>query len=308
MSVLAKIYTPEMFDFTIQEVGDRIEPKNILMSTPDYFDIIDVKNVHMEGNADKLNKPEAWKQWMDLKKCFDLLQVQGLLDQVRIIAGAPQLEDMVFTANQSFPWVLPNGEKVVIMSKMRHESRKKEVPYFEKYYNSIGYRPIHLQKTMLFEGMGDLIPHTGKNLLYGGYGHRSGIEAYDEISQLLQVPIVALELIDERFYHLDTCFVSLGTDAVMICEEAFTSSGIEVLEKLYQRVYKIPVSEAISAFALNAHTIFDLKSGKRAAVIHQGATFTNQVLKNEGFDVYEVNTSEYMKSGGSVFCMKMMVY
>ena len=31
-------------------------------------------------------------------------------------------------------------------------------------------------------------------------------------------------------------------------------------------------------------------------------------LKGEGFKVYEVDTSEFMKSGGSVFCMKMMHY
>jgi N-dimethylarginine dimethylaminohydrolase len=215
---------------------------------------------------------------------------------------------MVFTANQSFPWIDEKGNKIVVMSKMRHDSRKREVPFFEEYYKNLGYKTLHLNKTQMFEGMGDLIPHIGKRLLYGGYGHRTNKDAYQELSQILQVPIIALELIDERFYHLDTCYVSLGDEAVMICKEAFTREGLDVLQKLYKRVHYIPLEEAVDYFALNAHTVFDFKTGKKMAFIHKGTTFTYGILKKEGFEVFEVDTSEYMKSGGSVFCMKMMVY
>ena len=38
----------------------------------------------------------------------------------------------------------------------------------------------------------------------------------------------------------------------------------------------------------------------------KGSTITVDVLKKEGYDVVEIDTSEFMKSGGSVFCMKMM--
>jgi N-dimethylarginine dimethylaminohydrolase len=196
----------------------------------------------------------------------------------------------------------------VVLSKMRHESRKREVPFFKVFYENIGYKTIELKQTQMFEGMGDMIYHTGKRLLYGGYGHRTVKNAYDELAIILDCPIIAFELIDERFYHLDTCFVSLGTDAVMIAKEAFTNEGLETLQKLYKRVHYIPVNEAIDNFALNATTLFNHTTGKRMAVIHPGAKFTNEVLRKEGFEVFEADTTEYMKSGGSVFCMKMMLY
>jgi N-dimethylarginine dimethylaminohydrolase len=31
-------------------------------------------------------------------------------------------------------------------------------------------------------------------------------------------------------------------------------------------------------------------------------------LLSESYEVYETETGEFMKSGGSVFCMKMMMY
>lgn len=303
-----KVYTATEIDFTIAAVEGRTEPRKLLMCTPQHFDIIDVKNVHMEGNAGNLDKAKAVAEWVALKKVFEHAMAYDILDGVLTIEGAPGCEDMVFTANQSFPFVLPDGKKIVVMSKMRHESRKREVPFFETFYKNIGYEPVHLQHTDMFEGMGDTIPHTGKKLFYGGYGHRSKKEAYTELADIIQAPIVALELIDERFYHLDTCFVSLGTEAVMICKEAFTADGLAALAKLYKRVHYIPVQEAVDSFALNAHTMFNVATGKKMAVIHKGAAFTNQVLKSEGFEVFEVDTTEYMKSGGSVFCMKMMVY
>ncbi len=308
MNVENKAYTAKEVDFTINDIKDRAEPRNILMASPEYFDVVDVKNVHMAGNAGKIDKKLAHIQWNELKSAFNHAVKEGILDKVLVIDGAKDCEDMVFTANQSFPWIAENGDKIVVMSKMRHDSRKREVPFFEAYYKNLGYNTLHLTQTQLFEGMGDLIPHIGKRLLYGGYGHRTNKDAYKELAAILQVPIVALELIDERFYHLDTCYVSLGNEAVMICKEAFTDEGLSVLAKLYKRVYYIPISEAIDNFALNAHTVFDYKTNKKMVFIHKGTTFTYNILKKEGFEIYEVDTSEYMKSGGSVFCMKMMVY
>ncbi|MDX2191116.1 MAG: arginine deiminase-related protein [Bacteroidota bacterium] len=303
-----KIYTSFNIDFTIDEVVSLQQPKYLLMCTPEYFDIVDVKNVHMEGNAGTLNKTLAIQQWNELKDAFLKGVEKNIINEVLEIKGAKDCEDMVFCANQSFPWISANGEKIVILSKMRHQSRQREVPFFKDFYQKLGYKTIDLQKTPLFEGMGDLIYHTGKRLLYGGYGHRTVKEAYNELSELLECPIIALELIDERFYHLDTCFVSLGVDAVMICKEAFSNEGLDALHKMYKRVYYIPVEEAIENFALNAHTMFNLETNKKFCVIHKGASFTKSVLTTEEFEVIEVDTSEYMKSGGSVFCMKMMLF
>jgi N-dimethylarginine dimethylaminohydrolase len=305
--VLNKTYRASEINFTIDEIENRIEPRKILMCSPEYFDIIDVKNVHMEGNVGVLHKSVAVKQWEDLRNIYQSFVAENILEEVLVIDGAEGCEDMVFTANQSFPWML-NGEKTVVMSKMRHESRQREVPYFEKFYKNLGYKLLHLQNTKMFEGMGDTIPHYGKNLLYGGYGHRSETSAYEEISKMLNVPVVTLELIDDRFYHLDTCFIPVDEQTVLLCREAFTDEGMNALKKLFKNIIEIPVEEAEDFFALNAHCINDKKTGKKKAVIQKGTTITKKALEDNGYVVVETDTSEYMKSGGSVFCMKMMLY
>jgi N-dimethylarginine dimethylaminohydrolase len=89
---------------------------------------------------------------------------------------------------------------------------------------------------------------------------------------------------------------------------SFSDEGMTALKKLFKNIIEIPVEEAETFFALNAHCINDQKTGMKKAVIHPGTTVTKNALIREGYEVIETNTSEYMKSGGSVFCMKMMLY
>lgn len=276
------------------------------MASPEYFDIVDVKNAHMEGQQGSLDKNLAIKQWTDLKHIYEKLKSKGIIEDVKVIAGAKGCEDMVFAANQTFPWVTEEGKKKVVISKMKYPSRQKEVPHFEEFFLSQGYSSVYLSKAHLFEGMGDTIPHPGKRLLYGGYGHRSDFIAYEEISEILNVPVITLELVDERFYHLDTCFVPLDENSVMLYPGAFTKKGLELIHELFSNVFEVPVIEAAKKFSLNAHVINN-PNGK-AAILQKGSRETVALLIKAGFEVFETDTSEYMKSGGSVFCMKMMYY
>lgn len=292
------------FKYNVQDFEKAPIPNGILMCSPDYFDIIDVKNAFMEGQSGQLNKTIAIEQWNRLHQIYLQLQASGYIDEISVIPGEPNLEDMVFCANQTFPYTMKNGAFVVVESKMRHTSRQREVPFFTKWFQEKGFQKISLEQTDLFEGMGDTIPHPGRRLLYGGYGHRSKPEAYDEIAAKLEVSILKLELPHPHFYHLDTCFIPLTDESVMLCKEAFTESGFDCIKQLFKRVYEIPEAVALQGFCLNAHVIHG-KNGKKAAIIQSNNREANAVLSAEKFEVYECQTSEFMKSGGSVFCMKM---
>lgn len=303
-----KVYLKPPLDFTIKDLEVRKEPKKVLMVSPDHFDIVDVKNTHMQGQEGKVDKRKAKEQWEFLRSQYQELAKRNVLEECLLIPGAKGCEDMVFAANQTFPWLNDQGEKVVILSKMKHASRQREVIHFEKFFSDLGYKIIVLHKARLFEGMGDTIPHPGKKLLYGGYGHRSDQEAYEEISSLLNVPVVCLKLKDERFYHLDTCFVPLDEKSVMLYKGAFTDDGLTLIHSLFEKVIDVPLEEAAGNFALNAHVIHNSENEKKVAILQKGSSYTNACLVESGFEVIEVDTSEYMKSGGSVFCMKMMLY
>jgi N-dimethylarginine dimethylaminohydrolase len=299
----AKVYT-ESVPFSIADIGDRQDPTRVLLCSPDHFDIVDEKNVHMAGNVGLTNKKLVQQQWQELKAVYDKLKHQGVLDEVSVIPGAAGCEDMVFCANQTLPYQKAGGEEVVVMSKMRHESRQREVPHFESFFAAKGFKPVHLQKANLFEGMGDVIPHPQKKLLYGGYGHRTGLEAYHELAAMLDTPIVALQLVSPKFYHLDTCFVPLSSKSVMLCRSAFSDKGFQMIEQLFEKVHQVPEDEAVKYFSLNAHAF--IAHGRKVAILQKGSTKTLEILKDEGYAVTELDTSEFMKSGGSVFCMKMM--
>lgn len=303
MTPQAKVYT-DSIPFSIADVPHRDDPAKVLLCSPDYFDIVDEKNVHMQGNIGQTDKALVQAQWNALKNAYDGLKGKGILDEVSVLPGAPGCEDMVFCANQTLPYTKKDGDKVVVMSKMRHASRQREVPHFEDFFAAKHFKPLHFEKATLFEGMGDVIPHPHKHLLYGGYGHRTGKEAYYELAAMLDVPIVALELVSPEFYHLDTCFVPLSTDSVMLCKEAFSEAGLGLIGQLFKKIYFIPADEAEDYFSLNAHA-FEAK-GHKVAILQKGSTETKKALIAEGFEIVEIETGEFMKSGGSVFCMKMM--
>jgi N-dimethylarginine dimethylaminohydrolase len=293
-------HTPEELDaLDLASVPDRPEPKRVLMCTPEHFDVVDVKNAFMAGNVGAVDSAEARREWAELRRAFEAAG-----HEVVTIPAAEGLEDMVFSANQVLPGVGPDGEPYVLLSRMRYPSRQREVPHYRAWFEGRGYKILTLGDSVdRFEGQGDALWHPGKQLLWGGYGQRTSLEAYDAISEALGVPVIALGLADPRFYHLDTCFAPLAADAALVFPGAFTETGREVIARVFPRVIEASERDAIEFFACNAHAL-----DEQVVIIQRGADETVAKLRAAGFDVVEVETREFMKSGGSVACLKMMVY
>ena len=298
---MAKIYNNiQDIDFNLNDISSQQLPPKLFMVSPDHFTVEYVINPHMEGNVGKVDAKKAKEEWTEIK---DTYENAGL--SVDVVQGESGLPDMVFCANQSLPILDDNGKKHVMMSIMNSEHRSDEVPYIEQYYRQQGYVIHHFPEDQIsdFEGMGDAIWVNGKRIIFGGYGYRSSLEAYDIIVEKFDIPVVALKLTTEDFYHLDTCFCSLNENSVLIYPKAFTEEGLEIINHLFENVYEVPDYEARHLFACNA----TCPDGKNV-VIQRGCSQTNSMLSDAGFTIHEVETQEYIKSGGSVFCMKMMVW
>lgn len=305
--IFAKAYPPDEITFTADDCENRKEPGKVLLCTPEYFEVKESRNAYMQNNIGKVSKEKAKQQWEQLRNIYQQLQAAGILDDVFVIDGAEHCEDMVFCANQSFPWTTWSGEKIVVMSNMKHDARQNEVVYFEDFYKDNGYKIFNLQGRYHFEGMGDLIPHPGKRLLYGGFGPRTDRGVYDEVSRILDSPILLVELVHEKFYHLDTCFLPLNANEVILVPAAFSDESLSLIKKMFEAVYEIPMHEAEEGFACNAHVMYGPR-GRSAAIIQKNNPVTLNILQHNSSKVLETDTSEFIKSGGSVFCMKMMVY
>lgn len=286
--------------FSLSDADSMPLPGEALMVTPDHFTVEYVINPHMEGHIGNVDHAKAVAEWKQVRDAF---VTSGI--KVHDIPGESGLPDMVFCANQSLPNITPTGKKQVMMSIMHADQRKDEVPFIEKWYRENGYEVFRLQRSGIrdFEGMGDAIWHTGKRLIWGGYGFRSSLEAYREISEKFEVPVIALELLNPSFYHLDTCFCMLNSDTALIYPAAFTDEGLALIRALIPNIIEANQFEAEELFACNA----TCPNGKDV-IIQEGCADVNAKLRAAGFTVHEVSTKEYLKSGGSVFCMKIMVF
>lgn len=294
------ITSVEQLDFSIDDIPSMPLPTNVLMVRPLHYTVDYVINPHMADQIGKVDKIEAHNEWNLVRSLFDQIGIN-----IRIIEDQEGLPDMVFCANQSLPYVDQDGQRHVFMSIMHADQRKKEVPYIEQWYRLNGYEMHYLNEDKIkdFEGCGDAIWHTGKRLLWGGHGYRSSLNAYQTISDTFAIPIITLELVDEAFYHLDTCFCVLNEQTVLIYPNAFAEEGLELIHTAFDHVIEASKYEAEELFACNASC-----PDGRNVIIQQGCTDVNKNLRDAGFAVHEVSTYEFLKSGGSVFCMKMLLW
>lgn len=290
--------------FSIGDLEDRPPQQNVLLTTPDHFDVIDVKNPYMEGSI--IDRHRAKKQWKDLRAVYEQLYHRNLIRGLFVVPGVEGLEDMVFCCNPIFSWTV-DGNRCVVLSHMRYPSRQREVEHHRIFFERQGFTIIELEGSGLFEGGGDAIPHPYKRLIWGGYGHRSDRHMYDELAVKLKTPIIPLELVSPWFYHLDTCFNPLDDDTVLICPEAFSESGLKAIRTMYKTVYEIPREDVKTTFSLNFDAVFDEEARRRVAIIQKSQSMVIGILKKENYEVIKVETGEFMKSGGSVFCMKTVM-
>ncbi|MDZ4700399.1 MAG: arginine deiminase-related protein [Rhodothermales bacterium] len=286
-------------DFSVEALPTMPAPRRVLMTTPAHFEVVYVINPHMEGHIGTVDRSRAQGQWQDLKSAYERIGIRPA-----VIEGSPGQPDMVFCANQTLPFTT-GGKNGVFLSRMEAPQRRDEVTHYARFFSSIGYTTVPLPDATAgsFEGMGDAIWHPGRALLWGGYGYRTDAGVYPFIAERLGVPVVLLELTDSDFYHLDTCFSVLDERSVLIYPGAFTQAGVELIHALFERVIEAPDDESRTLFACNAHC-----PDGRHVLIQRGCRVTNERLREAGYEPIELDTDEFLKSGGSVFCMKQMYW
>ena len=294
------ITSADELNFAVSELQPMPVPNKVLLVKPTHFSVQYVINPHMEGNIGEVDSLAAMNEWNHLKTAYEELGLETF-----VVGGERGLPDMVFCANQSLPNITSEGKKQVIMSEMHSKERMGEVPFIQKIYEEMGYEILTLTEKKIrdFEGMGDALWHHKRRLIWGGYGYRSTIDVYDYISEKFKTPVIALELTDPKFYHLDTCLCILNEDTVLIYPSAFTEKGLALIRGMFKNVIEATKYEAENLFACNATSL----DGKNV-FIQQGCVDTNQKLHEAGFKVHEFSTYEFLKSGGSVFCMKMLMW
>lgn len=267
------------------------ESIRILMCPPDHYDVDYVINPWMEGNIHKSSFDRAREQW---QKLYHTLKNHALVDLVTPAKGWP---DMVFTANAGL--VL---DKTVVLSRFYHKERQGEEPYFKEWFESQGFTVHELPKDLPFEGAGDALFDREGRYLWAGYGFRSELDSHPLIAEWLDIEVLSLRLMDERFYHLDTCFCPLTGGYLMYYPPAFDSYSNRLIELRVPPEKRIIVEEpdAIN-FACNTVNI------NQTVVMNKASDNLKAKLQEAGFTVIETPLTEFLKAGGAAKCLTLRV-
>ena len=280
---------------------DNNESIEVLFCDPAHFDLIDVKNPFMKAGA-ALDRELARRQWEAVREAY---QAAGC--KVGTLAPVAGLEDMVFANNQVFVGRTKSGERFIVPSRMRYESRRREVPHYVELFRERSYRVIDIDFGDDFmEGHGDLLWQgndfrSGK--VWAGFGFRTTRGAIEKMQRALEplgVELIPLQLRDPRFYHLDTCFAPLTEKAVLVYPEAFTPQAYATIQENAERVYVIGEQDALrflcNGVSVNGRFITPAMSPQ-----------LKNALTRERLEPVVVDTSEFQKSGGSVCCLKLFL-
>ncbi|OKH22864.1 TIGR00300 family protein [Chroogloeocystis siderophila] len=262
-----------------------------LMCPPDHYDVDYVINPWMEGNIHKSSRDRAVDQW---QKLHHIIKDHAIVDLVQPQKGVP---DMVFTANAG----LVLGDNVVL-SRFYHKERQGEEPYFKAWFESQGYTVYELPKDLPFEGAGDALLDREGRWLWAGYGFRSELDSHPYIAKWLDIEVISLRLMDERFYHLDTCFCPLSGGYLLYYPPAFDSYSNRMIEMRVAPEKRIAIAEADAVnFACNAVNIDSV------VIMNKASDNLKQRLAKVGFQVIETPLTEFLKAGGAAKCLTLRV-
>jgi len=261
------------------------------MCAPDHYDVDYVINPWMEGNLHKSSPDRAVEQWQQL---FHVLKDHAIVDLVQPEKGVP---DMVFTANAG----LVLGETAVL-SRFFHKERQGEEPFFKAWLEGHGFTVHELPKDLPFEGAGDALFDREGRWLWAGYGFRSELDSHPYLARWLDIEVLSLRLMDERFYHLDTCFCPLTDGYLLYYAPAFDAYSNRLIEMRVPEAKRIAIGEEDAiTFACNAVNI------DRAIVLNKASDKLKQRLAAAGFQVIETPLTEFLKAGGAAKCLTLRV-
>jgi N-dimethylarginine dimethylaminohydrolase len=261
--------------------------RQLLLCPPDYYSIEYEINPWM-SRARGADMEVVKAQWNGLHQ-----KLRELGCDVHLVPPQPKLPDMVFTANAG----LAVGRRF-IPSNFRHEERSREATFFADWMTGHGYEVEWLPKDLYFEGEGDAL--FGGEALFCGYKFRSDIQSHRLVGEMLSRLVISVELVDPRFYHLDTCFCPLPDGGAFWFPAAFDEYGQSAIRQHVGKMIDVSEDEA-AHFSCNA-VVLD-----HNIVLPEGAPKLVQQLTERGYTCHPLPMTEFLKAGGACKCLTMFL-
>jgi arginine dihydrolase len=260
--------------------------RHYAMTSPAFFTVEYAINPWMDTST-PVDGDLATRQWEVLRRTYESLG--HTVELVEPVAGLP---DMVYAANGG---LIVGGKAVV--ARFTYPQRAGEAVAYAEWMTEHGYAPVRTRHTN--EGQGDLLV-VGQMVL-AGYGFRTDRRAHGEIAEMIGMPLISLELVDPRFYHLDTALAVLDDSTIAYYPPAFNAESRARLQELFPDAIEVATADA---YVLGLNAVSD-----GLHVVHPSAAvgFAGQ-LAEAGFEPVGVDLSEMLKGGGSVKCCTLEMY
>ena len=260
--------------------------RHYAMTAPTFFAVEYAINPWMDIST-SVDTHLAMNQWESLRQTYK--ELGHTVELVEPVAGLP---DMVYAANGG---LLVNGKAVA--ARFAYPQRAAESPAYAEWMGRHGFTPV--QTRYVNEGQGDLL--VVGSIVLAGYGFRTDRRAHDEVAAAVQMPVVSLELIDPRFYHLDTALAVLDDTTIAYYPPAFSAAARARLLELFPDAIEVASTDA-GVLGLNA-----VSDGLNVVLPAAATGFAGQ-LRTAGFRPIGVDLSELLKGGGSVKCCTLEVH
>ncbi|HTO60058.1 MAG TPA: arginine deiminase-related protein [Bradyrhizobium sp.] len=270
-----------------------------LMCPPRHFAVTYCINPWMDP-AEWRKCPETLAQkaeteWFALKGLIE--QAGGVVDVMAPAAGVP---DLVFTANAA---VVLDGK--ALLASFRHPQRRLEEPYFAAAFDELIDRNIlkarvSLPPDVVLEGAGDCIWDSKRQLFWVGCGPRSSELAAVAVEETFGFPTIGLELIDPRFYHLDTAFSVLADGELMYFKGALSPNSLRLLHDRVGSYDRIEVGEEDACkMCLNGIAV------GRNLILSSCSPELRHRLADRSYWVSPTPLSSFQLSGGAAYCLTL---
>jgi N-dimethylarginine dimethylaminohydrolase len=269
-----------------------------LMCRPEHFAVSYAINPWMDPASwarDERAHLAATREWRALYHA--LVELGAAVELVPPATGVP---DLVFTANAGV--VL---DRKVLLARFRHPERRNEEPHFEAAFRGLLARGLvdsirKLPDGVALEGAGDCVFDAGRGLFWMGYGPRSDAAARHAVANTFGQEVVALELADERFYHMDTALCPLPGGELMFVPGAFTPNGQAVIRERVGATQCIEVgADDACRLAANAVCVGD------TLVMSGCSEHLRSELEGRGYRVVTSPLQSFLRSGGAAFCLTL---
>ena len=269
------------------------------MTDPAHYDVSYAINPWMAPGAwardAEAHRRAAVRAWRTL---HDAIEADGAT--VLTVPGAPGLPDMVFPANAAV--VL---DRRALLARFRHTERRGEEPCVAAIFERLRSRGLldevaTLPERCYQEGAGDCVWDAARGHFWAGVGPRSTREAAAAVADFFGVPVTPLDLVSDRYYHVDVCLCPLSGGEVLYYPPAFSTAALGRLRDAVPADQRIEATaEDAAAFSANAVNL------GRTIVMATPPMRLRAVLEERGYRVVPLDLAPFLLSGGAAFCMTL---